>query len=95
MDRTTDGLSPLDAYNAPSYAMRASPQQVGLQVCSRSTPPSPVAKVFGAFNSRILPLRSVVQARTVAIACVVVRISWTFLTQVTKIFVSKSPTLKG
>lgn len=51
-----------------------------------------MSQVCGIFNSRLLPSRSVVQAKTVAIAYVVVRISWTFLSQETRIFVNESLT---
>lgn len=52
---TLHSFSPLAAYRALSYTMRASPQAIGFQVSSCSVPPGPLPEVCGVLSNRDLP----------------------------------------
>lgn len=53
--RTLTAFSPLTTCTAPSDTLSACSRRGGFRTGPAQTPPSPVSKVCGVFNSRILP----------------------------------------
>ena len=82
LDRAVGCVPLLEVSTAPCGIVKASPQGGGIQVSSSSKAIYPVSEVHSVFSNKNLTSISEqeVQPRTTLIACKVLRVSWTTLT---------------